>query len=124
VTVGAQRGATGGNESVVVPSLAGDTMGLNLTGEPDVLTLRKELQEPQMPTGTMTSKGQITIPKMVREALGLLEGTKVDFELLPDGAALMRVKRKSIMSLFGKYSIGGITVSVEEMSPTSLDIFK
>ena len=77
-----------------------------------------------MPVATMTSKGQITVPKVVREALGLTEGTKVDFELLPDGAALMRVKRKSIMSLFGKYSTGGIKVSIEEMDPRTLDIFK
>jgi len=77
-----------------------------------------------MPTATMTSKGQITVPKMVREALGLLEGTKVNFELLPDGTALMRVKRKSIMSLFGKYSTGGIKVSIDEMDPRTLDIFK
>ncbi len=124
VTVGAQRRATGGNERVVVARVLGGTLWLTLTGEPMILTFRKELQEPHMPTGTMTSKGQITIPKMVREALGLLEGTKVDFELLPDGAALMRVKRTSIMSLFGKYSTGGIKVSIEEMDPRSLDIFK
>ncbi|HEY5490281.1 MAG TPA: AbrB/MazE/SpoVT family DNA-binding domain-containing protein [Gemmatimonadaceae bacterium] len=77
-----------------------------------------------MPMATMTSKGQITVPKAVRDALGLIEGTKVDFELLPDGAALMRVKRKSIMSLFGKYSTGGIKVSIDEMDPRTLDIFK
>lgn len=32
-----------------------------------------------MATGTMTSKGQITVPKDVREALGLTAGTRVDF---------------------------------------------
>lgn len=74
-----------------------------------------------MPTATMTSKGQITIPKQVREAMGLFEGTKVDFEVLPDGTAVLRVHKKPLMSLFGKYSTGGIKVSVEQMSPASLD---
>lgn len=35
-----------------------------------------------MSTGTMTSKGQITVPKHVREAMGLTPGTKVDFRLI------------------------------------------
>lgn len=32
-----------------------------------------------MPTATLTSKGQITVPQSVRLALGLHTGTKVDF---------------------------------------------
>jgi antitoxin PrlF len=32
-----------------------------------------------MPTATVTSKGQITLPQSVRRALGLEAGTKVDF---------------------------------------------
>lgn len=77
-----------------------------------------------MPTATMTSKGQVTVPKKVREAIGLYEGTKLDFEVLPDGTALLRVRKKPLMSLFGKYSTGGIKVSIDEMRPTSLDAFK
>ena len=34
---------------------------------------------------TVTAKGQITIPKAVREALGVKAGSKVDFEPLADG---------------------------------------
>ncbi|MHB8839679.1 MAG: AbrB/MazE/SpoVT family DNA-binding domain-containing protein [Gemmatimonadaceae bacterium] len=74
-----------------------------------------------MPAATMTSKGQITIPKPVRDAIGLFEGTRVDFEVLPDGTAVMRVRRNPLMSLRGKYSTGGIRVRIEDMSPTSLD---
>ena len=77
-----------------------------------------------MPTATMTSKGQITVPKKVREALGLYDGTRVDFEVLTDGTAVIRVKKTPIMDLFGKYSTNGIAVSVEDMSPTTLDAFK
>ncbi len=38
----------------------------------------------------MTSKGQITLPKEIRDALGLEAGTKVDFRLLADGRVELR----------------------------------
>ena len=34
---------------------------------------------------TLTSKGQVTLPKPIRDKLGLKAGSKLDFELLPDG---------------------------------------
>ena len=34
---------------------------------------------------TVTSKGQVTIPKKVRDHLGIRPGTVVDFEPTPDG---------------------------------------
>lgn len=33
----------------------------------------------------VTSKGQVTIPKKVREHLGIVPGTAVDFDLAEDG---------------------------------------
>ena len=36
-------------------------------------------------TATVTAKGQITIPKAVRDALGVKAGSKVDFKPLGDG---------------------------------------
>ena len=38
-----------------------------------------------MPTATMTSKGQITIPIEVRKALGLDAGDKIDFVEIEKG---------------------------------------
>ncbi len=45
---------------------------------------------------TITSKGQLTIPKAIREALGLHEGDRVRFELDPahGRAALSPVKHQ------------------------------
>ena len=43
---------------------------------------------------TVTSKGQITLPKAVREALGLTPGSKVEFVVEP-GRAILR-KRVSL----------------------------
>jgi AbrB family looped-hinge helix DNA binding protein len=38
----------------------------------------------------VTRKGQVTIPKPVRDRLGISAGTKVDFELAEDGRAFLR----------------------------------
>ena len=38
---------------------------------------------------TVTSKGQITLPKAVRDALGLRPGTEVEFDV-SDGRAVLR----------------------------------
>ena len=38
---------------------------------------------------TMTSKGQITLPKPIRQALGVDAGTKVAFELHDNGQVLV-----------------------------------
>ena len=40
--------------------------------------------------GTISSKGQITIPKAVRERCGLVPGTKVEFEVRESGALVRR----------------------------------
>ena len=41
-------------------------------------------------TTTVTSKGQVTIPKKVRDLLGIEPGSAVDFELTPTGDVLLR----------------------------------
>jgi antitoxin PrlF len=41
-----------------------------------------------MPT-TVTSKGQVTIPKPVRDRLGIKAGNAVEFELAPDGRVIL-----------------------------------
>lgn len=42
-----------------------------------------------MPT-TVTSKGQVTIPKPIRDRLGIKPGTKVAFSLDKDGRAFLQ----------------------------------
>jgi antitoxin PrlF len=41
-------------------------------------------------TVTVTRKGQVTIPKPVRDRLGIRPGSKVDFDIAEDGRALLR----------------------------------
>ena len=50
---------------------------------------------------TLTSKGQTTIPREIRESLGMKAGDRMTFTLMPDGTVLMRVKRKSVMEAGG-----------------------
>lgn len=40
-------------------------------------------------TTTVTSKGQVTIPKPIRDRLGIAPGSAVDFELAPDGRIVL-----------------------------------
>jgi len=42
-----------------------------------------------MPTATLTSKGQMTIPKEIRDKLELKPGDRVELNVLPDGRVLM-----------------------------------
>jgi antitoxin PrlF len=44
---------------------------------------------------SVTSKGQVTIPKRIRQALGITPGSKVDFDLKGGGASLRLVKRRT-----------------------------
>ena len=43
-----------------------------------------------MPT-TMTSKGQVTVPKTIRDYLGLKAGSAVTFERLANGGLMRRL---------------------------------
>ncbi len=46
-----------------------------------------------MAATTVTSKGQVTIPKVVRDDLGIRPGTKVMIESLGGGEAILRKVR-------------------------------
>jgi antitoxin PrlF len=66
---------------------------------------------------TLTSKGQTTIPKEIRDSLGIKPGDRMTFTLMPDGTVILRVKGKSIMGLAGILrKKGRKPVSIEQMS--------
>lgn len=50
---------------------------------------------------TLTSKGQTTIPRDIRDRLHIKAGDRMTFTLMPDGTVLLRVKNKNVMSLGG-----------------------
>lgn len=67
---------------------------------------------------TLTSKGQTTIPKEIRESLGMQAGDRMTFTLMPDGTVSMRVKTKSVMALAGSlHKKGRKPIPIGKMSP-------
>jgi antitoxin PrlF len=70
-----------------------------------------------MASATLTSKGQTTIPKDVRDHLRLRTGDKLDFVIEPDGSVRLRpanIDARSLRGLLaGKYK--GKAMTVEEM---------
>jgi antitoxin PrlF len=71
-----------------------------------------------MPTAKLTSKGQITIPKEVREALGLQTGDRLAFRLREDGTVQVEAETVDLMSLRGAVRSRVKGVSVEAMNET------
>jgi AbrB family looped-hinge helix DNA binding protein len=66
---------------------------------------------------TLTSKGQTTIPKDIRDRLRLKSGDRMTFTLMVDGTVLLRIKNKSVMSLAGSLRRKGQKpLPVEELS--------
>ena len=75
-----------------------------------------------MPTATMTSKGQVTIPQAVRHALRLEAGVRVDFTPNDDGSYSIRAATRPVCDLFdffGPYD--GEPLSVEAMEAAMTD---
>jgi AbrB family looped-hinge helix DNA binding protein len=69
-----------------------------------------------MPRSTLTSKGQITLPKVVRDALQLEVGDRVAFELRDDGVVEMRPEAGDLLALHGSLKpADGRHVSLEAM---------
>jgi len=54
-----------------------------------------------MPTATVTSKGQVTLPQRVREALRIRPGDRIDFVLDEDGEVRLRAGEVDVSALRG-----------------------
>ena len=70
-----------------------------------------------MPSATVTSKGQVTIPKAIRRALRLAEGDRLDFVVEKEGRVVVRAGAADISDLKGLlHRPGRRAVSVEAMN--------
>ena len=66
---------------------------------------------------TLTSKGQTTIPKAIRDSLRMKAGDKMSLTLMPDGVVIMRVKNRRVSDLAGLlYKKGRKPVPIELLS--------
>ncbi len=68
-----------------------------------------------MSMGTITSKGQITIPKSIRDELGLEPGARVSFLKNPDGFYELHRERRPVSALAGSLQYSGPPLSIEAM---------
>lgn len=67
---------------------------------------------------TLTSKGQVTVPREIRDRLGLVSGDKLTFTLLSDGTVIMRAKTRRLLDVAGSLTRPGQPeVTVEQMNP-------
>jgi antitoxin PrlF len=69
-----------------------------------------------MPSATLTSKGQITIPAEVRAALGVSFGDRIDFVESEKGQFIIVPATCSVQELKGLIPKPKKPVSVEEMN--------
>jgi AbrB family looped-hinge helix DNA binding protein len=70
-----------------------------------------------MPSATVTSKGQITLPKAIRDLLRLDAGDRVDFVVHDDGTVVLRPATVDVRELKGLLHRKGMKpLSVESMN--------
>ncbi|QEA13222.1 AbrB/MazE/SpoVT family DNA-binding domain-containing protein [Comamonas flocculans] len=69
-----------------------------------------------MTAATLTSKGQITIPASVREALQVTTGDRVEFVLVAPGRYEFVAAHRDVSELKGLFGPVRKPVSIEEMN--------
>jgi len=74
-----------------------------------------------MPSTTVTSKGQVTIPKDIRDALGVKAGDRVLFLQRPDGRVVVEAETIDARSLRGMLKHRGEPVTIEQMEESIVE---
>ena len=69
-----------------------------------------------MPTATLTSKGQITIPADVRNDLKVEAGDRVEFVQVGPGRYEFVAATHSVLELKGMFGKPSATVSIDDMN--------
>jgi len=69
-----------------------------------------------MPSAVVTSKGQITIPKEVRDSLGLEPGSRLTFRMRDDGVVEVQPETLDVFSLCGIIKPKIRNVTIEQMN--------
>ena len=91
-----RRGRWYGGPSHERPQHCVDVVDVDVE-KPETLTARPapdSRRQPLMPTATLTRKGQVTIPKAIRDALKVQAGDRLDFVVEGEGRVVMRVESR------------------------------
>jgi len=70
-----------------------------------------------MSASTLTSKGQVTVPKAIRDRLGLVEGDVLEFTVTKDGGIAVRPRDRSS-------GAGGVLREFARAEPVSTEDMK
>jgi AbrB family looped-hinge helix DNA binding protein len=109
------RRATGGPQYNVLASL--EARGFKVRKVKEGRRTRYFAVSPQVRSfeAKVTSQGQVTVPKDIRERLKLRPGGTVEFAIENSGRVVMSAKRSSILDLVGILPKPKRTVTLEEM---------
>lgn len=78
-----------------------------------------------MPTATITSKGQVTIPKKIRDQFGLQAGDILSFDIESRNKIIIRPEKESSDTAYGiLHRENQETLTVEEMESGVAEYFK
>ena len=69
-----------------------------------------------MSTTTLTSKGQLTLPKAVRDRLGLKPGDKLSCRIAGDDEIVIRRKETDVADLVGLLHVPGSRATTERLA--------
>lgn len=73
----------------------------------------------------VSSRGQVVIPKNIRKALDIHDGTELIFSVEDDGSLLLKPVKRSLLDFFGYLKRPGEkALSVEEMDETIEENFR
>ena len=64
---------------------------------------------------TITSKGQVTLPKPIRDRLDLKAGDRIAFSMEDDGRLVVTPVKRSVMELAGMLPRPAVPLSQEEI---------
>lgn len=82
-----------------------------------MLLLPSITKEPALESTSVTSKGQVTIPKPLRQQLGIRQGSRVEFILVGDHAEMRVVSTPPVLGASGF----GMLKSKRSAVPADLD---
>ncbi len=68
-----------------------------------------------MPIATLTSKGQITLPKEIRDKLHAHAGTRFDVRLDERGNVVLVPKKLIALDLLGMFPTPGVHATIEQI---------
>lgn len=78
-----------------------------------------------MATATITSKGQVTIPKKIRDKLGLQAGDHLNFDIDSEGKIIIQPEKKDTDTAYGILQRDNQeTLTIEEMDSGVAEYFK